>query len=417
LDQLASGKVEQHQPSQANDLAEQLWKQVSQHRMSASHDRWHIERVLGFALALQARHGGDVDILTAAVLMHDLGRADDDRSHGLASIEASTELAELILNEMGYSPEGTTRILQAIREHDQPALRPTTIEGRILKEADFLAGVGAWGVLRIAMWSGETHRDIQTVMDRLQRGMTRRVDSLEFPESIELARRELDFARLFVARLGLPPDLAAARSAPYIVLEGISGSGKDTQATALAARMAEWTVEPLVVCEPHGDYTDYKNAWSKRHKKPRLTQAAVIKWLMIADRQQLIDERVRPALLSGTPVISVRSYLSTIVYQGSSPAEEAAIAFQHDFVPRPSAVVILDLPASVALERIRVRDHEKGAHETVEQLASHRMRYLHLGAQFFGARCHVVDATVGHSHLTNQLVDLAATVAPTMGVR
>src|SRR4051812_33399897 len=115
------------------NLADKIWAALANYSMSLSHDRWHIERVLAFADALHRKHGGDWDVLSAAAIMHDLGRSDETRPHGLQSIEASTEVAAEILMELDCPPSITTQVLRAIAEHDQPDVRPSSIEGRILK--------------------------------------------------------------------------------------------------------------------------------------------------------------------------------------------------------------------------------------------------------------------------------------------
>jgi dTMP kinase len=411
---MTSGRPEYDNQDAMNpdDLETRLWQELADVTLSPSHDRWHVDRVLGFALQLHSFHGGALDVITAATILHDVGRADEDRMHGTASIEASTEFAETILNRIGYASSRLAHVITAIREHDQPAIRPSTIEGRILKDADFLAGFGAWGILRIAMWSGETGRDIPTVLERLELGMARRLDSLEFRESTVLAHRELGFAKQFLARLRLPPMVSIAPTSPYVILEGISGSGKDTQARLVAERLAILRpgIALKVVVEPHGDYRAYKHAWNANHAGATLSNRHTIKWLMMADRQQQIDDVVNPALQAGALVLSVRSYLSTIVYQATDEVGETEIAAAHHFVPSPDAVILLDLPADVAKTRIGARDQEKGDHESLEQLAAHRERYRTMGAAFFGRRLHMIDATQPTDAITEQILEIITTL-------
>jgi dTMP kinase len=381
-----------------------IWAELDKLPLSVSHDRWHLDRVLSYALGLHAVHGGDLRVLVPAVLLHDLGRTEEGRQHGLASIEASTEQAANLLGNLQYPESLVAEVLRAIADHDQPDVRPALIEGRILKDADFLAGFGAWGILRIAMWSGETGRDVAMVLDRLVRGMSRRSEHLEFEESVVVARRELRFVRLFVERLRTPPvALEPVLPGAYVVLEGISGSGKDTQAERLRAALVAAGVESHVVCEPHGDYRRYREAWERQHGG-RLTDPRVMRWLMMADRQQLVDDTVRADLAAGTAVVSVRSYLSTMVYQAEGTTDSADIAFAHTFVPEPDLVVLLDLPPDVAWERIQARNRVKGVYESEEQLAAHRVRYLALCEEHFPKSHVVVDATADASAVAERVL-------------
>src|SRR5438445_3561345 len=137
------------------DLADRLWDAIKTQYQSPSHDRWHLVRVLHFARELASGHGGDDEILTAAVMLHDLGRSNPEL-HGRASAEESAHLAPTFLREIRFPEDKVDAVIVAIAEHDQPEISPTNLEGRILKEADFLAGLGSWGILRIAMWAAET---------------------------------------------------------------------------------------------------------------------------------------------------------------------------------------------------------------------------------------------------------------------
>lgn len=369
-----------------------IWKEIAGLHMSVSHDRWHIDRVLEFAYALHGIYGGDREILTAAVLMHDLGRGDEMRPHGLESIVSSTEQAAAILKSVGYPAEKSHLVLQAIAEHDQPEVTPSSIEGKILKDADFLAGFGAWGILRIAMWSGETHRNMSVVLDRLEFGMARRLANLGFPASVEWARREMVFARLFLEKLrgGSTAITQLKTRGLYIVLEGISGSGKDTQAKMLEQRL-RGSVEVRLVSEPHSDWRVYRNAWRHQHHSQDPPEG-VTKWLMMAARESTMVGSVQPALDQNAVVISIRSFLSTLVYQCTSDEEVAETAFAHSRMPQPDLVLLLDLPIEEALRRIGARDKEPGIYETAEQLAHHRDRFKNICQQYVGSRLQVVDA-------------------------
>ncbi len=374
-------------------IALAVWKEIAGLNMSVSHDRWHLDRVLEFAYALVTIYGGEREIITAAVLLHDLGRGDEARPHGIESIDASTEQALRILQALSYPADKTKLVLTAIAEHDQPHVRPSTLEGRILKDADFLAGFGAWGILRIAMWSGETNRSVRLVLNRLEHGMQRRLESLEFEASSQWARQEMLFSRSFLDRL-LDPVLGLTQPTKglYIVLEGISGSGKDTQASLVADRLRNRGHTIAAVSEPHEDWRVYRDAWRSGNNRSD-PPSAVKKWLMVAARESLMEQTVRPALQEGKTVLSVRSFLSTLVYQCEDSRAASQVAFAHSGMPQPDLVLLLDIPDRNALDRIGAREKESGVYETQEQLEIHRQRYLNLGEFYFGSRLRIVDAS------------------------
>ena len=374
-------------PKEHVELA--IWKELASENLSVSHDRWHIDRVLSFACQLQALYGGDLEVITAAVIMHDLGRV-DSRLHGQNSIDESIARARRILLRINFPK--VEQVIQAIEEHDKPEVRPSTIEGRILKDADFLGGFGAWGVLRIALWAGETGAGVDQVLDRLQKRMPKRLANLEFPESQRLAMEETLFAHLFSALLDRPATLSThGLRGQYIVLEGISGSGKDTQANALQERLRARGCTVVRVHEPDDMYRDLRDVWQEKHHN-RLEDPLLMKFLLMADRYELIRDKVCPGLTDGHIVLSVRNFVSTLVYQCADDLDVAATAFAHRFAPLPDVLLLYDVEPGVAYSRIEGRE-KKGLYETRELLEVHRKRYRDVCQQLFAPRLKIIDAS------------------------
>ena len=374
-------------------IKRQICGELSLRRLSPSHDRWHLEHVLTFARQLHEIHGGDMEVLTTAALLHDLGRSDSDL-HGRASVSKSVKEARKVLEIVDISPSKIEPVMLAIAEHDQPGVVPTTIEGKILKDADFLAGFGAWGILRIAMWAAETQRGIAQILDRLQARMPRRFAGLQFPESVSLAARELLFAELCLSRLMDPPRLEGeAPAGAYIALEGISGSGKDTQAQLLKGRLEAVGRTVVQVHEPTGKFQAARDNWG-----PQPLDPVIALFLVLADRYELMRDHVTPALAGGDTVVSVRSYVSSLVYQQQPLYDSAAVRFMHRFVPPLDLLILYDVDAQIAHARCHRRaslqnDPTIGAHEQLEALAAHRRRYLDVVWQLPTVSSVVIDAS------------------------
>jgi len=348
---------------------------------SASHSMDHLDRVLGYALALHQTYGGDLDVITAAVLLHDLGR-NDKGIHGAASAQRSADDAQAILERVSFPAEIIPAVRQAIAEHDQPSLRPTTLEGRILKDADFLAGFGATGILRVALWTGESGGTMDDLRERLETKMAARIASLEFEQSRYQAMQDYLFVRLFLEQLDSDAPMVTLPPAPYVVIEGISGSGKSTQAEMLATRYAQEGYDPVRLHEPTPWYREMRANLDAR-QRDRQTQLL----LLLTDRYINVRFPIQDAQNEGQPVISDRSYLSSMVYQSETGWLSAAnIAYLHTLVPQPTHLFLLDLPAEDALERIDLRveagSAPRGDFETLEQLTVHRERYLALADYF-----------------------------------
>ncbi len=103
----------------------------------------HTMRVYRWAIKLQAKLGGDLEIIALAALLHDIGW-DGDRPHG----EVGAEMAVEYLDSIGFDPEKIGRIGEIIRIHsDKDTEDELSLECKIVMDADLLDEVGAVSVL------------------------------------------------------------------------------------------------------------------------------------------------------------------------------------------------------------------------------------------------------------------------------
>ena len=111
------------------------------------HDFDHVVRVLRLALRIAAAEGADREIVQAAALLHDVGREQAERS-GADHAEFAAARAHQILAKR-CSEQTLAAIMHAIAAHRyRGALQPTTLEARVLFDADKLDAIGAVGVAR-----------------------------------------------------------------------------------------------------------------------------------------------------------------------------------------------------------------------------------------------------------------------------
>jgi uncharacterized protein len=118
----------------------------------AIHDFDHVLRVLVLAERLALAEGADLEIVRAAVLLHDVARVEGDR-HAGDHAQAGAELARRLL--AGHPPEKVEAVAHAIAAHrfrSGPA--PETVEARVLYDADKLDAIGAIGVARAFAYGG-----------------------------------------------------------------------------------------------------------------------------------------------------------------------------------------------------------------------------------------------------------------------
>lgn len=137
----------------------------------------------------------------------------------------------------------------------------------------------------------------------------------------------------------------------FIVLEGIDGSGKTTQARLLAETLRHRGYEVALTREPSDGPL---GIWLRRYlasSPRRLSPEVELAWFL-ADRREHVEKIIRPALAEGKIVISDRYYYSSAAYQGARGLDpEAIIALNEAFAPQPDLVFLLELPVAEALRR------------------------------------------------------------------
>lgn len=185
-----------------SEFEQNLLSELGGFDFDISHDKDHIKNVLKNARLLHDIYGGNTRILFAAAILHDIGRSDLNL-HGEESRLRSVDLATPILGRNGFSPKEINEVCQVILDHDQPDKTPKTLEGKILKDADYLDGFGARGILRTIIWTVKSGGSFEDIIYRLRVKMPQRIDGLEFPESREIALKEYEFVENFLERLGV----------------------------------------------------------------------------------------------------------------------------------------------------------------------------------------------------------------------
>jgi dTMP kinase len=141
----------------------------------------------------------------------------------------------------------------------------------------------------------------------------------------------------------------------FIVLEGVDGVGKTTQAGLLADALGRRGYQVILTQEPSDGPTgrrirEYLNGPS-RYLTPQEELA-----LFMADRREHIERVIRPALKAGMIVISDRYYYSSAAYQGALGIDPEKILTEHQqFAPPPDLAFFFRLDPLTALARQRTK--------------------------------------------------------------
>ena len=139
-----------------------------------------------------------------------------------------------------------------------------------------------------------------------------------------------------------------------IVLEGIDGSGKTTQARALLRRLRRAGREAAFFREPT------RGRWGREIKRlaaraDSLTPEEELD-LFVKDRRENVRKNLKPALAVGLVVVLDRYYFSTIAYQGAKGLNIRRIRRMNEaFAVKPDLVIFLDVEPAAGLARIAGR--------------------------------------------------------------
>ena len=160
----------------------------------------------------------------------------------------------------------------------------------------------------------------------------------------------------------------------YIVIEGVDGSGKTTHARILAEHLnAVHVVEPT--SGPIGKLI------RERIGQGELNPAVMAR-LFAADRHDLAERVIVPALAEGKIVVSDRNLVSSLVYQpeGDLTAEAVwDINTKGRDLPTPDLVVVIQVSLEISMARLRDSRGHTDAFETQERMHKHISRYERLG--------------------------------------
>jgi len=122
-----------------------------------SHDWEHTERVYSLCVRIGEKEGADMEVLSLAAILHDIGRPEQDRLKGtICHAERGAALAREILERYGVDKKKIDKVVHCIETHrfrnNKP---PQTKEAEILFDADKLDSIGATGVGRAFLFVGE----------------------------------------------------------------------------------------------------------------------------------------------------------------------------------------------------------------------------------------------------------------------
>ncbi|HYG85657.1 MAG TPA: HD domain-containing protein [Azospirillum sp.] len=190
-----------------------------------AHDLDHLLRVWRTAKALaieeaqnSATARADMLVVLAASLLHDVVNVPKDHPDRSRASRLSADRAEEVLRGMGFPEAPIPAVRHAIEAHSYTAaIRPLTIEAKLVQDADRLESLGAIGIARCFATSGLMKRalfhgddplaadrplnDIQYALDHFEAKLLRLPGTMQTPSGKRRAQERADFLLAFRKQL------------------------------------------------------------------------------------------------------------------------------------------------------------------------------------------------------------------------
>lgn len=193
---------------------------------------------------------------------------------------------------------------------------------------------------------------------------------------------------------------------PFISIEGIDGSGKTTQVNSISKILKERNLNVLQTKEPDGGWigAEIRSILTQDRGSPFSPQEEML--LIFAARFNHVQCVIKPALEYSNWVITDRFVDSTFAFQVfETGVSEASFNTLKDEVIRgvmPDFTFILDISEEMALFR-RASRSEIDPAENNRDFSRIRKGLLE-SAKREPERCHIIDASLPSSKVTEQII-------------
>ena len=184
----------------------------------SAHDYGHVSRVAANAEHLAREEGARVDVVLAAAWLHELFSYPKGHPDSHLSGEVCAERAGAVLRSEGVSEDLNAAACECIRVHAfSRGLVPTSLEGKVLQDADRLDAIGAIGIARCfatcasmgrPLYSPEdpfcTRREPQDKLwgvDHFYKKLLRIAEGLHTGTAREMGRDRTEFLRVYLRQL------------------------------------------------------------------------------------------------------------------------------------------------------------------------------------------------------------------------
>ncbi|HVT73443.1 MAG TPA: HD domain-containing protein [Lacunisphaera sp.] len=184
----------------------------------AAHDLEHVRRVVANARRLAAAEGARLEVVLPAAWLHDCVAVPKDSPERTAASRLAAAQAVAWLRAWGWPEALLPDVAHAIEAHSFSAgVPPRTLEAKVVQDADRLDALGAVGLARCLMLSGESGRplyatedpfcdrrppdDRAAAVDHFHTKLLRLEELMQTASGRREARERTEFLRMFLAQL------------------------------------------------------------------------------------------------------------------------------------------------------------------------------------------------------------------------
>ncbi len=163
----------------------------------------------------------------------------------------------------------------------------------------------------------------------------------------------------------------------FIVIEGLDGSGKTTQAQLLAKRFSK-SHHAIYTFEPSegriGAFIREGCLYEEKRLHPEVEAL-----LFAADRIEHVENVIKPALNEGRLVICDRYIHSSLAYQGGAGVNLYWIESLNDHALKPDFAIFIDVSPETVLKRLKRRKSVMETLETQKRVREIYLKYVSKG--------------------------------------
>ena len=182
----------------------------------------------------------------------------------------------------------------------------------------------------------------------------------------------------------------------YYIIEGIDGTGKDTQADLLMNHLYTERGRTVIRLNEPDDSLPVGRQLRQLLKDGTYIEAHAA--MFLANRMAMLPKKVQPALDAGQDVVCCRSWMSTLVYQQENWPLDWLMALHRQLPCKADVLILLDLDPAEALQRSRKRPGPNEFYEKLDIQQRNQARYKDIAtkaAPFLaeGGRVITIDAS------------------------